>query len=257
MSTTKEKLSDAFKELVPSDTSNPDGQFDPDRRELRSGSSHLRVPYPVPTSDPGPVASPSQVANTAKMHSGGSSASSAASLKVLPYKHDVKKFGGADSTYSPVDFIERCEDAFLSTQVKEAKEKVGFIRQQLVDGSLPSEMMCSSSFKKPYEDDDYELFLANFLSTFGLGRDDNLICVVCASVDPVTSSLGTKNLFSAQVMGTTLAERDLRALKMGRWVVDCQMSESHLLKYLEFRFYMLALSPAERKVALALTYGPD
>ncbi len=117
--------------------------------------------------------------------------------------------------------------------------------------------MCSSTFKQPYDTGDYELFRANFLSTFGLGRDDNLVRVVCALVDPITSSLDTKNLFSAQVMGTKLAERDLRALKSGRWVKDGQISELHLLKYIEFRFYVLALSPAERKVALSLTYGPD
>lgn len=60
-------------------------------------------------------------------------------------------------------------------QVKEPKEKIGFIRQQLVDGFLASEMMCSSTFTKPHEVGDYELFGANFLSSFGLDRDDNIV----------------------------------------------------------------------------------
>lgn len=89
-------------------------------------------------------------------------------------------------------------------------EKIGFISQQLVDGSVASEIMCSLTFRKPYEDGDYELFRASFLSTFGLGWDDNLVRVVCASIDPITLTLGTKILFSAEVMGTKWAERELR-----------------------------------------------
>lgn len=109
----------------------------------------------------------------------------------------------------------------------------------------------------PYEDGGNELFRANFLFTFGLGRDENLVRVVCASKNPITSTLGTKTFFSARIMGTKFTERDLHALKSARRVVDGNMSELNLLKYLEFRFYMLALSLAERKAALAFTYSPD
>lgn len=57
--------------------------------------------------------------------------------------------------------------------MKKPKEKIGFIRQQLIDKFHASDMMRSSIFKQPYEERNYRHFRANFLSTFGLGRDDN------------------------------------------------------------------------------------
>ncbi len=147
-SMSKEKLTAAFQALTPSDITKPDNKVDPDTPELRDGTSHFRV-SPVTAVDSSPVAFPTPATQTHKLNSGSSSAGAVAPLKVLPYKHDVTKFNALDSTYSALDFIELCEDAFLSTQVKDAKEKIGFIWQQLVDGSLPSEMMCSSTFKHP------------------------------------------------------------------------------------------------------------
>lgn len=73
-------------------------------------------------------------------------------------------------------------------------EKIGFIRQQFVDGFHASEIICSSTFKRPYEDGGYELFQANFLSTFGPSRDNKLVKVICASVNLNISKLGTENL---------------------------------------------------------------
>lgn len=94
----------------------------------------------------------------------------------------------------------------------------------LFDSNLSLVLWPIKLFKKSYKDGDHELFRANFLSTFGVGRDDNLARVVCALVDPIISTFRIKNLFSVYVMGTKWTKRDVRELKSGRWVVHGKIS---------------------------------
>lgn len=122
----KEKLTETFHELLPKDNTSLE-DTDPDHHPLRSGSSHPCIP-PIPSGSDNAVATPPLISsNRDTMNPGGASARAAVPLKVIPYKHDVKKFSSSNPNYSVLDFPEPCEDAFLSMQVKEPKEKIGFI----------------------------------------------------------------------------------------------------------------------------------
>lgn len=259
------------REPSPTDFSSPSsGDFEPGLRDAAivpstdsSASSPLSVPLPS-AALPNTVTKNTMASSDTPdpqtigtMSAGTAPHSAVPPLKVLPYKHSVRKFSGSDPNYPAVDFLVACEDAFLSTQATTPKEKIGFIRQQLAENSYASDMMSSSAFKLPYEDSDYELFRANFLSTFGLGKEDNLVRVVCASVEPIAAALGSKTVFTAEIVGTKVAEPTVRALRRGGWFDENKkLTESQFRSYVEFATYILSLAPAQRKVALSLTFGP-
>ena len=143
----------------------------------------------------------------------------------------------------------------VNTYITEPADKISFVRSRLQDNSYASSMMQASSFLTPLERKDYTLFRETFLSTFGCSTKHSLVRAVDMTVDSLLKSSGTKARFLAQVEANRLSRDSVRILRDSKWGDSDNISMANLQKFLEFLYYMIVLTPKERKSSLSLTYN--
>ncbi len=219
---------------------------DTDRRFLRSGSSHLRLPL-ADTSDTAtkmpdqPDPPPQQLPQT---------------MKVLPQTYNIPKYTGSDPSHTALDFMTQCEDAFSSVMAISGTEKINFVKQQLAPNSRAFKMMSTLDFKKVRDEGTYESFKKLFFNTFGEDRLENVVKVLSASAEYVLKGQASHTLFDAQVPASKLTEDALRILKTEEWSDGESITFAKLTPFLYLSYFMLFLDTGTRVASLSVKYSP-
>ena len=184
-------------------------------------------------------------------------APSSTTIKLLHQEPSLKRFSGEDSAHSPLIFLQQCEDAMRNSSIVEDVDKISFIRSQLVHDSLASVMMRANCFNTSVIGCSYTKFKENFLTTFGTTQDNASLQWSFRLADSLTTNLGNLGLLKGQAYAADFANEAISALQAANWTEDGKITLDRLRTVFEFQYYIMYLSPQERRTASTLEFKPD
>lgn len=148
-----------------------------------------------------------------------------------------------------------CEDVMNNSYITEPVDKISFIRSNIKPGSLAARMMQASAFTDPLKQKNYDLFRTTFLETFGDNVEHSLVKGVAVAAETLLSGANAQSIIEAQIDAHRLSEDLGKYLKKSQWMADT-MTDTNVVKFLEFLFYMQLLNGKLRKGSLSLKYEP-
>ena len=188
---------------------------------------------PLPTTTPGPF-----------------------TIKLLHQDPSIKKFSGEDDTYSALQFLQACEDQMVNTNIATGADKISFVRSQLTPDSLASDMMLAHAFDSKALNYDFSQFRKNFLEAFDSTQQQGSFQWIFQLADALPSDLSSLGRMRGQARAATLATEAVTSLRASSCIHNDQISLEHLRSLLEFQYFVMFLTPQERRVASSLDYKP-
>ena len=177
-------------------------------------------------------------------------------FKLLHHDPSIQKFSGEDiSVYSPLQFLQQCEDSIRNSNITSGVDMISFVRSQLQPGSIASDLMSASAFNPRLLNYDYNAFRSNFLQAFGTPAQPDSLQWVFDGSDSLTTNFGSLNCLRALPRSAELASAAVESLKASNWITNGTMSEQNFHDIIEFLYYINFLNPNERRIASTLTYS--
>lgn len=177
-------------------------------------------------------------------------------IKLLHQDPSLKKFSGDDPNYSAITFLQQCEDSIKNSSVTQDGDKISFIRSHIVHGSLAEELMRANAFNTSVNELSYAQFRDNFLLTFGSSQEIEPLLWSFHLADSLTTKLGTLGVLRGMAHAADTANEALTALQSTSWFEDGKLSAQRLRSILEFQYYILYLTPQERRFASTIDFKP-
>ena len=182
----------------------------------------------------------------------------APTFKLLHHDPSIQKFGGEDiSHYSPLQFLQQCEDSIRNSNITAGVDKISFVRSQLLPGSIAADLMSASAFNPKSLNYDYQAFRSNFLQAFGMPQQPDSFQWIFDGAESLTSNFGSLNCLRALPRPAELASAAVESLRASNWITNGTLSEQKFQDIIEFLYYINFLNPSERRVASTLTYSPN
>ena len=177
-------------------------------------------------------------------------------FKLLHHDPSIQKFSGEDiSLYSPLQFLQQCEDSIRNSNVTSGVDKISFVRSQLQPGSIAADLMSASAFNPKLLNYDYSAFRSNFLQAFGTPQQPDSFQWIFDGADSLTNNFGSLNCLRALPRSAELASAAVESLKAANWITHGTLSEQRFHDIIEFLYYINFLNPSERRIASTLTYS--
>ena len=177
-------------------------------------------------------------------------------FKLLHHDPSIQKFSGDDiSLYSPLQFLQQCEDSIRNSNITSGVDKISFVRSQLQPGSIAADLMSASAFNPKLLNYDYSAFRSNFLQAFGTPQQPDSLQWVFDGADSLTTNFGSLNCLRALPRSAELASAAVESLKAASWITQGTLSEQRFHDIIEFLYYINFLNPSERRIASTLTYS--
>ena len=177
-------------------------------------------------------------------------------FKLLHHDPSIQKFGGEDiSQYTPLQFLQSCEDSMCNSNIHTGVDKISFVRSQLQPGSIAADLMSASDFNPKTLNYDYESFRRNFLQAFGMPQQPDSFQWIFDGADSLNTNFGALNCLRALPRSAELASAAVNSLKASNWITNGTLSEQQFHDIIEFLFYVNFLSPSERRIASTLPYA--
>ena len=179
-------------------------------------------------------------------------------IKLLHQNPTITPFDGEDITsYSPVQFLQMCDDVIINSHIQSGGDKISFVRSHLVPGSLASDLMSAAAFEPQLLNYDYEQFKINFLKIFGVVQTKDSFDWAFTAANSLTDNFGTLDHKRAQARSAQLVRGVVDSLLASSKVKDSMISVDVFRSMMEFQYYVLLLTPPERRVASTLTHDSD
>ena len=177
-------------------------------------------------------------------------------IKLLHQDPSIKKFSGEDDTYSALQFLQACEDQMVNTNISTGADKISFVRSQLTPNSLATDMMLAHAFDPKALNYDFSQFSKNFLEAFDSTPHRGSFQWIFQLTDALPTDLSSLGRMRGQSRAAKLATEALRSLQASSCINNDQISTEHLRSLLEFQYFIMYLTPQERRVASSLDYKP-
>ena len=183
--------------------------------------------------------------------------SAAPTIKILHQNPSFRLFSAEDDSHSALDFLNCCEDAMANSNVTDDRDKISFVRSFLAPDSEAARLMSAAAFDPRKIKHDYKVFKEHFLEVFGLPQSQDSLHWIFRMADALTEGIGSFNYRNAQAATSTITREAMDALEKSSWAVDDALPMSRLHNLLEIILYVHFLSPAERRVASSISFGPE
>ena len=177
-------------------------------------------------------------------------------FKLLSHDPSIQKFGGDDvSQYSPLQFLQLCEDNMRNSNITSGSDKIAFVRSQLQPGSIAANLMSASAFNPKALNFDYQVFRSNFLQAFGMPQQPDSFQWIFDGAQSLTNNFASLSNLLALPRSAELASAAVESLKASNWITNGVLSEQKFYDIIEFLYYINFLNPSERRIASNLTYS--
>ena len=177
-------------------------------------------------------------------------------IKLLHQDPSIKKFSGEDDTYTALQFLRACEDQMVNTNISTGADKMSFVRSQLTPNSLASDMMLAHAFDPKALNHNFDQFRKNFLEAFDSAQTQGSFQWIFQLADTLPSDLSSLGRMRGQSRAATLASEAITSLKASSCINNDTISTEHLRSLLEFQYFIMYLTPQERRVASSLDFKP-
>ena len=177
-------------------------------------------------------------------------------IKLLHQDPAIKKFSGEDDRYTALQFIQACEDQMVNSSITTGADKISFVRSQLTPDSLASDMMLAHAFDPKALNYDFLQFRTNFLEAFDHTHTQGSFQWIYTMSDALTKDMGNLGRMRGQSRSAQLAAEAITSLRASACIQNDQISVEHLRSLLEFQYFVMFLTPQERRVASSLDYKP-
>ena len=179
-------------------------------------------------------------------------------IKLLHQNPTITPFDGEDITsYSPVQFLQMCDDVIINSHIQSGGDKISFVRSHLVPGSLASELMSAVAFDPQLLNYDYEQFKINFLKIFDVVQTKDSFDWAFTAANCLNDNLGTLDHKRAQARSAQLVRGVVDSLLASSKVQNSMLSVDVFRSMMEFQYYVLMLNPHERRIASTLPHDSD
>ena len=118
-------------------------------------------------------------------------------------------------------------------------------------------MMRANCFNTDVIGCSYAIFRENFLTTFGTTQDDASLQWSFRLADSLTTDLGNLGFLRGQANAADFANEAIAALQSAKWSNNGSITLDRLRTVLEFQYYIMFLTPQERRAASILDFKPD
>lgn len=177
-------------------------------------------------------------------------------IKLLHQDPSIKKFSGDDVAYTALQFLQACEDQMVNTNITTGADKISFVRSQLVSDSLASDMMLAHAFDPKALNYDFSQFRKNFLEAFDSAQQQGSFQWIFQLADTLPSALSSLGRMRGQPRAAMLATEAVNSLQASSCIQNNQISVEHVRSLLEFQYFVMFLTPQERRAASSLDYKP-
>lgn len=178
-------------------------------------------------------------------------------IKLLHHNHSIPQFGGEDSNYSPVAFLQMCDDVIANSHITSGADKIAFVRSQLISGSLASDLMSASAFDPKFLNYDYSKFKVSFLQAFGVSQPRESFQWAFTAAQTIEEHAATLDYQRAQVKSAQLVNQAIDSLNASSYVQNNVITMENFRKIMEFQYYVYFLNAQQRRIASTLDYTND
>ena len=144
----------------------------------------------------------------------------------------------------------------VNTNITTGADKISFVRSQLAPDSLASEMMLAHAFDAKALNYDFSQFRMNFLEAFDNSQTQGSFQWIFQLADTLPSDLSSLGRMRGQSRAAKLATEAVTSLRASSCIHNEQISIEHLRDLIEFQYFVMFLTPQERRVASSLEYKP-